>query len=163
MRLYLIRHADATENINGSAPHDDLRCISSAGRIVAGKFFASVKTSLHDMQLILTSPLIRAVQTAEILSSSIGFTGNILLKDELRNEWSIAETLALINSHAGSDHVALVGHEPKSGILLRSICGDATHPQSLAKCGVAIVDFDTSIQTGRLLAYLDPKSSVAAQ
>jgi phosphohistidine phosphatase len=157
MRLFLIRHTSAIEKAKRQADSDDHCYITSEGRIIARRFFAEIRKSLSNIEHICTSPLTRAVQTAEILAGVIEFNGDIELADELRNESSITSVISLISRNSTLNDLALVGHEPKMSILLNSICGSNSQLNGFAKCGVAIIDYLPASHSGRLLSYIDPK------
>ena len=73
--------------------------------------------------LILTSPLIRAVQTAEILAETLGYIGPLLVREELGPGFDMQKLQALLNEFQSADEVVLVGHEPDlSGLIHNPPC-----------------------------------------
>ena len=95
-----------------------MRYLTSEGRI---SFRRTAKTMLkqgvHPI-LILTSPLIRAVQTAEILAETLDCTGPVLLRDEIRPGFDVRKLQDLLKENESADELVLVGHEPDlSGII----------------------------------------------
>lgn len=123
MYLYIIRHAEAVERSPGDI--DATRALTSRGR----NRFRLVGTTLKKMSispdLIATSPLIRAVQTAEILASSISSTCDLLVVPELAKGFSLQQLQDFLNSHASCSQVAIVGHEPALGNLTQELLGSA--------------------------------------
>ncbi len=157
MKLFLIRHTAAIEHETKTVTSDDLRFISRAGRMVARNVFGSLKKRMSGIEQIFTSPLIRAVQTAEILATMIEFNGDIDLVNELRNESSISSIISLLEKHSEYNEVALIGHEPKMSILLSTLCGSTSGIDGFSKCGVALLDYSPKIHTGKFVGYFDPK------
>ncbi len=119
MRLYLVRHAEAIER-TGTFP-DEKRYLTPEGR----RFFRKTARSIRELGAapdnIFSSPLIRAVQTAEILSEEMGFRGPLIVTDKLAPGFGRAGLKALLSMCAGAKEVALVGHEPDLGELVTSL------------------------------------------
>jgi len=86
MKLFLIRHAEAIEHETDTVKDDEHRFITAFGRSVTGKIAETLKEKLNDLEIIFTSPLVRAVQTAEIISAKINFDNDVLLVNQLKNE-----------------------------------------------------------------------------
>jgi len=149
MRLYLLRHATASD----VAPNDDERELTQEGREearVAGVALArmGVKPS-H----ILSSPLVRARQTAEIAAKALKFSKDIELADELENGISTAALLKALQSCASNGPVLLVGHMPSLSEHLAAFIG-SENVQSLpmGKGSVACVEIEPLRSgTGQLL------------
>lgn len=108
MRVYLIRHSFAVDA--GRALPDESRFLSSLGRQVARAVARRLKADGHAFDAMLTSPLVRAVQTAELLAEGMDFIAPIEALPALapdRPPRLVAEEL-----RARGDAVACVGHEP---------------------------------------------------
>ncbi|MSP17281.1 MAG: hypothetical protein EXR73_11870 [Myxococcales bacterium] len=73
MRIYLARHARAVDA--GSRLRDEDRFLTSEGRRAARAVGTALRREGHTFDAVLTSPLVRAVQTAEILAERTDFTG----------------------------------------------------------------------------------------
>ncbi len=157
MKLFLIRHTNPIEKETKTVRTDDLRFLTSDGRALARRVFVSLKKRLTDIEQIFTSPLIRAVQTAEILAATIEFKGEVELVNELKNESSISSVISLLELHSALNDIALVGHEPKMSILLDTLCGSSSGIDGFAKCGIALLDYDPKIHTGKFIGYFDPR------
>ncbi|HZV80602.1 MAG TPA: phosphohistidine phosphatase SixA [Geobacteraceae bacterium] len=123
MYLYIIRHAEAIERIPGG--NDEIRALTSRGRDRFRRVGATLKNLGIVPDLIATSPLIRAVQTAEILASSISSTCEMIIVPDLAAGFSLPQLQDFLSSHANCRHVAIVGHEPALGLLTRELLGSA--------------------------------------
>lgn len=102
-----------------SAPTDHDRWLTDAGRQTVTKVgHAFAKLDLQ-YSCIYTSPLVRAVQTAEILAAThADFGGPIEVQPALASETgSTAEALAPLEHSADDDLVVMVTHMPKIGVL----------------------------------------------
>jgi phosphohistidine phosphatase len=149
MQLYFLRHGEA-DWPNWKKP-DDERPLTKRGkkemREVA-KFLARLKAK---PSLILTSPLPRASQTAEIAAE--------YLNKQCREEKLLApgfgkrELEQLLDDHAG-ENLMIVGHEPDFTGAIAALTGASL---KLSKAGVALVELDHSQSRGRLLWLLPPK------
>jgi phosphohistidine phosphatase len=119
MNIYLIRHAQAIER-SPQVP-DELRVLSCVGR----KKFRRVAAVLRELAIapeyILTSPKLRAVQTAEILAETLRFAGEVGIVRELEDGPDLAGLAALLGSRALAGEIVLVGHEPGLGRLLSAL------------------------------------------
>jgi phosphohistidine phosphatase len=116
MKLFFVRHAEALDR--SAAIPDEMRYLTSEGR---GTFRKTARTMLKqgvEPSLILTSPLIRAVQTAEILAETLVFFGPLLLRNELSPGFDMQKLQALLDEFQSADEVVFVGHEPDlSGLI----------------------------------------------
>jgi phosphohistidine phosphatase len=116
MKLIFVRHAEALDRTAAMA--DEMRYLTSEGR---GSFRKTARTMLKqgvEPSLILTSPLIRAVQTAEILAETLAFFGPLQVRNELRPGFDMEKLQELLNEFRSADEVVFVGHEPDlSGLI----------------------------------------------
>lgn len=128
MRVVLIRHSLAVDPY--SAPTDDTRWLTDEGRVR----MREVATHLAEMGLhytrVYTSPLVRAVQTAEILSHCHpSFVGPIEVHPPLApDHGTTAAALSPLDELGDDDIVALVGHEPKIRVLAGHLSGLGSMP-----------------------------------
>ena len=109
--LYLVRHAIAEER--GAAwPDDDVRPLSRDGVRRWRRGAAGLAALVANVDLILSSPLLRARQTAEILQDRL--QGRPLIEDfdALKPDVPPLVVLKRLRQRQPPAHVALVGHEP---------------------------------------------------
>ena len=100
---------------------------------------------------ILTSPLIRAVQTAEILSETIRFNGELQISAELAGGPDSAALSSLLQARSSASEIVIVGHEPDLGELV----GKLLHlpaPCTLSKG--CVVSLEISLKKSGLTAEL---------
>jgi phosphohistidine phosphatase len=111
MNLYIIRHGLAGES--GSYPNDNERPLTDEGK----KKTRQVAKRLNELglhfDLVLTSPLVRASQTAEILIE-VGLSDQLEVADYLAPGGAIEQWLKWLSTWEKRDEgtLAIVGHEP---------------------------------------------------
>lgn len=149
MRVYLIRHAKAFERDARRWPDDRLRPLTPEGMKKFRKSAAGLAQLVEPVSCLLTSPLVRARQTAEILTAIARWPHAAHLA-VLAPEHAPGEVLEALREHAG-EALALVGHEPGlSRLLAASIVGmGARVPCELKKGGAACLDFPSALGAGR--------------
>jgi phosphohistidine phosphatase len=108
--------------------------------------------------VILTSPLVRTRQTAEVIAAGLGAKPPIEMADALAPEGTPAAVVQVLAKHAGKAAIALVGHEPNLGELAARLIG-ARRPLEFKKGGVCRIDFDRLPPkgAGSLRFFLTPK------
>ena len=123
MILYVVRHALA-EDV--SAGGDEARHLTEEGRQRTQKAAAGMLALGLEFELILTSPLPRAAETAEIISSvyATGLTPRVLV--ELAVGIAPDDAVAALAPYGRNDSVMIVGHEPQlSALISILLTGDA--------------------------------------
>ena len=116
MNLYILRHGKA-EPLGPAYPRDDERPLSPGGwrrteRSTKGMAAANVAVGA-----IISSPLLRARQTAEIVHLGLGVAADIEYSDAL-GTGDLMGILSAVRSHERSKGVMLVGHEPTLSQLI---------------------------------------------
>jgi phosphohistidine phosphatase len=119
VRVTLIRHGEAGDD----APRDEARSLTLRGRAAVSRVGRALERRGGDFTVVVSSPLVRAVQTAEIIAAHTGFGGRILIDEAIVPEARVSRAVALVNSLAGEDSVALVAHEPILSSLAAALLG----------------------------------------
>ncbi len=121
MRLCFVRHAEAIDH--SPALDDAIRHLTAKGR---GQFQKTARTMARreiDPDFIITSPLVRAVQTAEILAQVMEFRGELAVAPELAHGFDRDGLSALIDRYRPAKRLVFVGHEPDLGALAGVLLG----------------------------------------
>lgn len=138
--LYFVRHGLAEER--GDAwPDDTKRPLSAEGMSRMRKAARGLARFGVSIEVVLTSPLVRARQTAEILAGGIEPRPSLVNVDSLAPEGSYAAVMADLEKHARKTRIALVGHEPMIGELAARLIG-SRHPIEFKKGSVCRVDVE---------------------
>jgi phosphohistidine phosphatase len=121
MDLFLVRHAKATER--GGIP-DPYRPLTSKGRADALALGKAMRHAGVEVETIITSPLVRAVETAELVAVGLHYEEGLEVAAELSPSHDARAVIEdVLVAHAAMKSVALVGHEPLLGMLLRVLVG----------------------------------------
>jgi phosphohistidine phosphatase len=155
MRLLLIRHADAGDRDPGLWPDDTQRPISEKGRRVHRRVARRLKRRGLTPALLLTSPWLRAWQTAQLTTQHAG--GAVPLAcPALAEEPDLAALQAALGQPAPDAIVALVGHEPWLGELGAILLAGEPHRVAIdfPKSGVLGLGCEELTPGGATLEFL---------
>ena len=156
MRIYLVRHSDPVDRVP-SMP-DAARYLSARGRVSFREMALRFRDAGGLPTRILTSPFIRAVQTAEILSETLRYDGEVVPDPRLSPGFDVAKLNAVLDDSPGEREIALVGHEPDLGELAARLLG-ARGGIEFKKGAVCAIDVDgaTPGGPGTLRWHLPPR------
>jgi phosphohistidine phosphatase len=147
MKIYLLRHGPAMEAAEAGGD-DRARRLSHDGRrrtIQAARAMARLDVRPG---LILSSPLARALETAELTAKELGMDGATRKEPRLEpgaTPKALAQALAQVLRRAGKDvdSVMLVGHNPDLELFLAWLTApDAQAALTLAKGALAVIELD---------------------
>lgn len=140
LALYLIRHGIAADR-GADYPDDSKRPLTSAGISALKKEVRGLVELEVTLDLIITSPLVRARQTADVVAQGMPGKPAVVLSDALAPAGSQAHLLQELGKHMRKASIALVGHEPNMGELAARLLG-AKGSVEFKKGGVCRIDFD---------------------
>ncbi|MBF6567621.1 MAG: phosphohistidine phosphatase SixA [Candidatus Binataceae bacterium] len=143
MKLYLVRHAIAEDPAPGINDHD--RALTDTGKSRMMRTTEGLRKLKIRPALILTSPLKRAHQTAEIVSGGLAGV-KIELMPELAPGAAPSKAIDALRAYAKHKSVALVGHQPSLGYMLSLLLtGSERHCEfDFKKGAVACLKIDLS-------------------
>ena len=140
MNLYLIRHAIAEEE--SPSGEDSQRELTDKGAKKMRLIAKGLRTLGVEFDLILSSPYLRATQTAEILSE-VFKKKKFVLSDHLIPAGDPNLLIAEINEKHTVDSLAIVGHEPYLSTLVSLLTADgAPVEMTFKKGGVCYLSTD---------------------
>jgi phosphohistidine phosphatase len=152
MDLYIIRHAWAAERDDSRWPDDGMRPLTAEGRERFARFVKRLVGVGVAPGVIATSPLVRCVETAEILAAAID--GPKLVKlDELQPGSDLQGLLRwTAKQSAKHKQIAWVGHAPDVDRLAAALIGDGGALIRFSKGAVAAIRFDNepAVRQGEL-------------
>jgi phosphohistidine phosphatase len=154
MRVTLIRHGEAGDD----APRDEERALTKRGRADARRVGRALGRRGARFTAVVSSPLVRAVQTAEIVLAAMKRRTRVTVTDALLPEEKPQRVGALLASlnESGAKSVALVAHEPVLSGVAALLLGLARYP-SLRKAEVLRIRMVDGLQRpGSLRWRIDP-------
>ena len=140
LELYLVRHGIAEER-GDDWPDDSKRPLTGAGMAKLRKEARGLVALAVEIDQIVTSPLVRTRQTADILAEAFKNKPGIAASDALAPAGTPAAVMQEIARHVRKGRIALVGHEPNLGELAAQLIG-AKAPLEFKKGGVCRIDFE---------------------
>jgi phosphohistidine phosphatase len=147
LELYLIRHGLAAER-GEEYPDDSKRPLTSEGIARLRKEAKALDALDVNFDQILSSPLVRAKQTAEVFAESMKSKPPIAMSDALTPAGSPAAVIQDLAKHMRKARIALVGHEPNMGELAAFLVG-AKVPLPFKKGAVCRIDFSVFPPKGK--------------
>ncbi len=117
MELYLLRHAKAER----AAASDDARVLTTEGRAAAERVGKFCRTVGIRPELVLTSPLVRAQETARLVAAACG--GEVLTAPFAASGMSPSVALHYLQEYRRFQSLMLVGHEPDLSQLVAALIG----------------------------------------
>jgi len=139
MKLYIIRHGAAAPKEDYDRDAD--RPLTAEGRTRIENVANLLARLGARPSTILTSPFVRAVETAQILSNALA-GAPVAESERLTNDYAAADVLDLV-AETDSGEIALVGHAPQlDEVLARMTVGEEIEAAHLGKAGCACVEFE---------------------
>ncbi len=157
LELYLIRHGIAAER-GDEYPDDSKRPLTSGGIARLRKEAKALDAMGVGLDHIITSPLVRARQTADVLAETLKSKPSVSLSDALAPAGAPAAVMQDLAKHMRKGRIALVGHEPNIGELAARLIA-ARMPLAFKKGGICRIDFEVFPPkgTGQLRWFATPR------
>jgi phosphohistidine phosphatase len=155
--LYLIRHGVAAQR-GDEFPDDSKRPLTSQGISRLRKAARGLAAMDVTFDQILTSPLVRARQTADVFAEELRGKPPVATIDALAPAGTAADVVQELGKHLRKGRVAVVGHEPNMGELGARLIG-ARAAFDFKKGAVCRIDFDELPPkgVGHLQWFLPPR------
>ncbi len=161
MEVYLIRHGIAAER--GTYTDDEKRPLVEQGRYKTKKVAENLLSTKLRFDLMLTSPLVRAYQTAEILQQ-VGLSKNMDTFSPLKPYGEIEQWLSWLQQWQADNpkgKLALVGHQPDLGNWAEMLIWGTVKGQIVVKkagiVGLTLPGISTPISRSTLFLLTSPK------
>jgi phosphohistidine phosphatase len=142
IELYLLRHAHAG-NASAWGGDDDLRPLSNRGKQQSRDLAEFLGRLAFSPDLLVTSPKVRARQTADIVGAELGVAVGI--DDRLAGPIDI-DDLSVILDDLGGQRVVLVGHDPDFSDIAAMLVGAGRLP--MRKGAMARIDISLPLMPG---------------
>jgi phosphohistidine phosphatase len=156
MHIYLIRHAAAVE-LDNDIREDSFRYLSPEGRNQSAEVAKRLKGLKVQFDLILTSPVVRAVQTAEIFSDVLNHKGTLKTAVELIGGGTFTRFEQLIKRNSHNCSIACFGHSPDvNHFAVNMIQSNNVKELKLhfQNCSVCKINYDVSRGKGEFEWFL---------
>lgn len=157
LELYLIRHGEAAER-GEEYPDDSKRPLTSRGIARLKKEVKALEALGVELDQIITSPLVRTRQTADVFAEGLKSKPPVATSDALAPAGTPAGVMQEVGRHMRKGRIALVGHEPNLGELAARLIGART-PLAFKKGGVCRIDFSVFPPKGigQLMWFVTPR------
>lgn len=154
-----MRHGDADAEIPEGLG-DDARPLTTKARHVLETHFQALAARMGELAVVFTSPLVRAVQTAQILAMILHHEGPIRVNRGLLPDMPVGALDGLVQGHPGQSLV-LVGHQPSMGAMASHLLGMQSFPKPVNPGTVIGLErADEGNEPARLLFYAPPGQPV---
>jgi phosphohistidine phosphatase len=140
MEIYLLRHGIAEDQSPSGADAD--RRLTAEGREKLERVLERARGAKVEPSLIVTSPLVRAVETAEMAAKILRYSGAVLKAKALRPESSPRDVWSEIRAHEDETAILLAGHEPLFSALTAYLLNCPSLQFDFKKGGLVRIDMD---------------------
>jgi phosphohistidine phosphatase len=158
MNLFILRHGLAAERGDLGYTHDFARPLTPAGRSQLHQIAAALRAMALRFDAILSSPLVRAQETAGIVAAGLKIKTEPAPVDELKPAGDMKKLIQRIAALAPPpENILLVGHEPDlSQLISLLVTGKTTAGFALKKSGLAKLEIEKELRAGKcaILAWL---------
>jgi phosphohistidine phosphatase len=150
MKLYILRHGEAVEHGDPRYPNDSDRPLTPKGTRRSRTLARVLRDLEVSFGVILSSPLVRARETAEIVQREMRLRSRVELTEHLAPLGDAEELVHRLNEIGPTPGgILLVGHEPGLSSLISLLCTGGTDLSlSLKKGGLCRMEVD-SLRAGR--------------
>lgn len=157
MDIYILRHGIAEDAHEGQP--DSERALTPEGKKKLRNVLRVAAGAGARPSLILTSPLRRAIQTAQLAADVLDYKGELVRTQTLEPAGSPGSVWDEIRTHREEPRILLAGHEPLFSALTAFLLGCPTFQIDFKKGGLACVAVDRmgAAPNGVLKWYLVPK------
>ena len=155
MNLYILRHASA--GVRRADPIlDAKRPLDKEGKeqcLLIAKYLSALRVHFD---LIVSSPLKRALQTASLVGTEVAYDSKIQLSDAIAPAGTVSSFQTLVASLPAHDNVLVVGHNPNLPEFLGSlVCTPRAANVRMRKGAIARIDLTR--RPGQLISLIDPR------
>jgi len=158
--FYILRHGIAVERGVPGIAEDAKRPLTPEGKQKMRQIAEGLNRLGLELDWIVTSPLVRAVETAEIVAESLGHSVPMDFAEALRPGGSPEALITFLAKHPNRKRVMVVGHEPDLGEMAARLLGAGRHANlGFKKGGCCLITFNEfpPKSPGQLVWWLTPR------
>ena len=122
MRLYFLRHGIAEDRDRWPGKDFDRPLTAEGKERIALESDTIAGLELH-LEVIVTSPLLRAFQTAEIVARKLKMRGKLVKNEALGPGFDVSGLAKILDGHPKAEAIMLVGHEPGFSATIGELIG----------------------------------------
>jgi len=163
MNLYLMRHGDAT-GVGGIITRDAERTLSERGAREVDAMARLLADTDPSIGLVLTSPLLRSVQTGEVMSKHLPMKPAVRSTDRLSPGFRPEELLEELLT-ARCESLVAVGHQPDMSGFISYVISKSDASVEMQPCSVAYIELTphSAHRNARLRWLISPKLQQAQE
>ena len=143
MEILLFRHGIAIDRADPACPPDAERALTNKGRKRTKAAARGIKILGYSVDQVISSPFVRARQTADIAAAALGVKGDVRVTDALLWDAEPARLRTELSELAarakGPECVLCAGHAPHLDVFLAHMLGVPPITE-LKKAGLAILE-----------------------
>jgi phosphohistidine phosphatase len=158
MQLYILRHAIAVPRGTPGYPNDD-RPLTEEGITKMNEGAKGIKEMVYSFDVIISSPLTRALHTAKIIAETVEYSKDIIVTDYLFPGSPQRSLFKFLENYKQHEKVLIVGHEPHLGYVTSTLIGINDSVVELKKGALCRIDTNDFPPEGRgkLIFLIQPK------
>jgi phosphohistidine phosphatase len=156
MIIYFLRHASAGERV-ANPKRDEKRGLDKDGIDQCGYIGRALAALQIQVDVIISSPLKRATQTASLVGNELGYEGKLQMEPALRPGATFADFHKLLDKYARYESIVVVGHNPNLSEFLGRIISDAGCEAGVELRKGAVARVEVRRNSGSLHWCLTPK------
>jgi phosphohistidine phosphatase len=159
MRCFFLRHGIAAEPQDWQGS-DFERPLTESGRKRMAREAEVIGTLELDLDLIVSSPLVRARETASIVAKALKLADKLIEDERLGPAFDLARLQSILRDHPKARSILLVGHEPGMSQTVGRLTGGSLI--DFKKGALARVDMGDGDPARGLLVWLIPPKLLAS-
>lgn len=155
MLLYLVRHGIAIDREDPKCPAESERYLTEEGIKKTREVARGVAAISAEADLFLSSPYVRAMQTAEIFASAFKYSKEKIRKTDLLLPGAdVGALFRELAKHKDAETIFCFGHAPHLDEIIAAVLGSKRDATSLKKAGVACLELRRAAPPSGILAWL---------
>jgi phosphohistidine phosphatase len=158
LKVFLVRHGHADSDIPDGLD-DAARALTHKAREAVFEHFAGLRQRMRGVDRVLTSPLVRTVQTAQILAIAQGLEVPLKAHRSLLPEMPVGSQEKLLSAHL-DETLVLVGHNPSIPAMAAHLMRLASLPRKVSPGTVVGLELDSLEEPAQLLFFAPPGEAV---
>lgn len=156
MILYFLRHASAGESLV-NPKKDEKRGLDKEGIEQCGYIGRALAALEAQVDVIVSSPLKRSMQTASLVGNEMGYEGKLQIDPGLRPGAGLADFRKLLEKYARQEAIMVTGHNPNLSQFLGAVISDSGCEASVELKKGAVAKVEMRRSSGTLQWCLTPK------